>query len=169
VYSWYTVFTEGDTIINSLLYTKLYESGALGAFGPQFFYAYEYKGAYRQDTALRQVYFVPPSFSAESLWYDFNLSVGDTLSFNVNNQNSVLQIDSVLVGSSWHKRFLLADLGWGGTGLPDTNYALIEGVGSTLGLLQPIVTPFENGSLRCILPLPAVRFSVELQKPFPFR
>lgn len=149
VYATYTVFMEGDTVINSQVYTKLYENGAYGAFGPQIFYTHVYKGAFRQDIAAKKAFIVFPSGSTESVLYDFNLNVGDTINFNVPS-NVVLDIDSVLVGGAWHKRFLLEDLGWGGTGLIDTNYALIEGVGSTLGLLQPIVTPFENGShLEC--------------------
>ncbi len=152
VYAWYTVFTEGDTVINSQGYTKIYETGSWGAFGPQLFYSYEYKGAYRQDTALRKVYIVPPSGSLEVLLYDFDLSIGDTLpsTFGGVSYNEVLDIDSVLVGTAWHKRFLLNQLGWGSTGIIDTNYALIEGVGSTLGFIQPVVMPFENGShLEC--------------------
>ena len=63
------------------------------------------------------------------LAYDYNLNVGDTLPLSCLNPGGafVFQIDSVLVGSEYNKRFWLTN-GW------SYNYpALIEGLGSTYG------------------------------------
>ena len=61
----------------------------------------------------------------DTLAYDFNLNIGDTLPvtcLNVLNNNYVQSIDSVLVGSQYHKRFWISDDN-------SINYAsLIEGL-----------------------------------------
>jgi hypothetical protein len=148
VYSWYTVFTDADTIINSNTYTKLLETGAYGAFGPQIFYSHAYRGAMRQDTAAKKVYFIPAGLNYEGLLYDFNLTIGDTLSqSNIGgSENVVLGIDSVLVNNQYHRRWLMAHINWPATTAIDTNYAIIEGIGSTKGIYQFLVPPFESGS-----------------------
>jgi Secretion system C-terminal sorting domain len=89
---------------------------------------------------------VPWTDTTETLLYDFSLSIGDTLTstYNYGDNNTILDIDSVLVGSNYHKRFLLGQMGWNGNTTPDTTYAIIEGVGSTTGFLGMIVRPFEN-------------------------
>ena len=82
--------------------------------------------------------------------YDFNLNIGDTLppSYNYGSNNSVIGIDSTLVGNNYHKRFLLKSLS--APSSQDSSYALIEGIGSTYGLYNSIVPPFESGSqLNC--------------------
>lgn len=75
-YVWYYTYqyeTEGDTIINQLCYTKLY-NGIVGS-GYRF-----YDGAYRIDYESERVYYVDPMYGTESLLYDFNLVPGDTIS-----------------------------------------------------------------------------------------
>jgi hypothetical protein len=148
----YCLFINGDTVIGTNTYHKIYQSGYIGATCPPPGYNYynDYKGALRQDSLLKKVFFVPVTNSNESLLYDFNLNVGDTLasSYNGGNSNKVIGIDSVLVGSNYHKRFLLTPLN--PISSPDTNYAIIECVGSTYGLYNMIVPPFESGSqLNC--------------------
>jgi hypothetical protein len=146
-YSEFTVYTEGDTTINGLAYTKLYEGGwSMGPTGPIVYGFHFYDGAFREDTIARQIYFVPWSDTTEKLLYDFSLNIGDTLTstYNYGDNNTIFDIDSVLVGSNYHKRFLLGQMGWNGNTTPDTSYSLIEGVGSTTGFLGMIERPFEN-------------------------
>ncbi|MBP6979146.1 MAG: T9SS type A sorting domain-containing protein [Bacteroidales bacterium] len=75
-YVWYYTYqyeTDGDTIINQLFYTKLY-NGIVGS-GYRF-----YDGAYRIDYESERVYYVDPMYGTESLLYDFKLVPGDTIS-----------------------------------------------------------------------------------------
>jgi hypothetical protein len=89
-------------------------------------------GFLRQDIAEKKVYWRNQWTNGDTLFYDFTLNVGDTLNSFLNdpwNPKTILSIDSVLVGTSYHKRFNI-----------DTNifrteytYSIIEGVGSTDG------------------------------------
>lgn len=80
----------------------------------------------------------------EVLVYDFDLNTGDTLPLSTTNWNTditVGAIDSVLVGTEWRKRFALIN-SW-------APY-LVEGVGSSHGLLEPISNFFDCGyELEC--------------------
>ena len=134
------IFIFNDTIIGNYSYHKLYESGAWSFGTPQLhYYSNIYMGAFRQDTLQKKVFFMADTASHERLLYDFNLNVGDTLPAtynNGNNSNKIIGIDSVLVGSNYHKRYYLAT--FYGNSILDPDYAIIEGVGSTLGLLYYI-------------------------------
>lgn len=148
----YVLFINGDTLIGVNTYHKLYSSGFMSASCPPpgFSYFNEYRGAFRQDTILRRVYYVPVSAANDTLLYDFNLNLGDTLpmTYNYGTGNVVIGIDSVLVGTSYHKRYLLSPL-FQPSGA-DTSYALIEGIGSTFGFYWSIQPFFEGGSfLNC--------------------
>jgi len=127
----YSITMAGDTVINSQVYHKLttpyvqiYTSGC-GTMGTG------YKGAIRQDKINRKVFFVPPSGSAEQLLYDFTMQVGDTVKGYAETiappRDRVISIDSVLVGSTYRKRWKV-----------NSNYNIyfIEGVGSTYGLIM---------------------------------
>ena len=84
-----------------------------------------YRGAMRNDTLNKKVYFIERDSLNEILLYDFSLNVGDTLYGTMPFGNSpVTSIDSVLVGSNYHKRFF------------SSTWEIIEGVGSTYGLLE---------------------------------
>jgi len=132
----YSIIISGDTNINSLNYHKLttpyVQFYTYGSCTQQNFPGY--KGAIRQDTANRKVFFVPPSDSAEQLLYDFTMQVGDTVKGYTQNfiltsvPDIVLSVDSVLVGNDFHKRWKI-----------NAEYLiyLIEGVGSTFGLIEP--------------------------------
>ena len=145
------LWINGDTVIGAFTYHKLYQTGFVSSICPPPGYSYSvYKGGIRQDTALKQVYYAEPNVSGYHLLYDFNLNVGDTLpvSFGLGEQNIVIGIDSVLVGMNYHKRFLLSSIFQPSPA--DTTYALIEGVGFTYGLLNPMIPWFEGGSqLNC--------------------
>ena len=135
-YSYIKYYYDGDTIIEGIYYKKVaavvlpLTSGncctvpeGLGA------------GFLRQDIAEKKVYWRNQWTNGDTLLYDFTLNVGDTLNSFLNypdpwtEPKTILSIDSVLVGTSYRKRFNI-----------DTNifrteytYSIIEGVGSTDG------------------------------------
>ncbi|MHB8260219.1 MAG: T9SS type A sorting domain-containing protein [Bacteroidia bacterium] len=146
------VFLAGDTIISTLHYKKLLSSGYCYCGGPPTccYYYNTYQGAIRQDTIHKKVYYrTNSSTSVDTLLYTFNLYVGDTLPpsyINPFHTNYVSSIDSILIGTSYRKRYHISIIG--STSLSgDSNYvSLIEGIGSTFGLTYPITgPPFENG------------------------
>ncbi len=145
------VFINGDTVQGNFTYHKVYSNTyAYCSCGwPPGYYTYGiYKGAFRNDWANKKVYFLI-SGGKDTLAYDFNLTVGNYLPasyINYANSNKVIAIDSVLVGNSYHKRYVLNIANFN-----NVNYALIEGIGSTLGLFDHITAPFESGSdLWCV-------------------
>ncbi len=155
-------FIDGDTIINNLLYHKIYTASGWyqspWAFGfpppfilPSVFnYTGFYTGAIREDSSKHVFYWPlfqnPPIH--EYLLYDFNLIVGDTLSdslYNIQEPfvfHTVYSIDSIFDGFIYRKRYVLNS--------PSYKTFLIEGIGSTRGLIQSI-NPFFEGwaSLLC--------------------
>jgi hypothetical protein len=140
-YDDYNLYISGDTTIGSFIYHKLYRNGATSCWPcpPSYNYYYgQYAGAFRQDIPNKKVYLY--QYGNDTLAYDFNLNVGDTLAttcltyFHPNHY--VQSIDSVFVGSQYRKRF------W----IDGCTYALIEGVGSMFGAFDYIVCPFEGGA-----------------------
>ncbi|MEI6817714.1 MAG: T9SS type A sorting domain-containing protein [Bacteroidota bacterium] len=151
----HTLFMDGDTIIGSFHYQKLLQSGYKTAYLYPYWccaYVNTYKGAIRQDTLQKKIYINVGN--QDTLLYDFNLSLGDTLSFVAYNSNQdtniVTNIDSIQIENNYRKRFNISVL-HRHNNLLDSNYvSLIEGIGSTYGLLDPITPYFESGSsLEC--------------------
>jgi Secretion system C-terminal sorting domain len=105
----------------------------------------------------KKVYFVPKFSSNDTILYDFNLNIGDTIKTYVgswgNPPTYVTSIDSILVGTHYNKRFNLQGVGANG----DTS--LIEGIGSTNGLLESLNEFEANATLLC--------FSRDAQTYFP--
>src|SRR3989344_8688017 len=60
----------GDTTIGLYTYYKIEQTSDS--------IIYSYRGAIRQDTLLRQVYFIPPFNVTDTLLFDYSLSVNDT-------------------------------------------------------------------------------------------
>lgn len=152
-YSQYTM--DGDTLIGFKSYKKIssvHESFNWSNVGPppldpfplSYYFFEEYVGGIRNDTPSKQVYFMPKDSVNEVLLYDFNLSLGDTLplSFIYDGSFPVIinVIDSINSNGQFFKRYHLQGAGWG---LGDY---LIEGIGSTFGLLSPIETFFEHSN-----------------------
>jgi hypothetical protein len=133
-------FTVGDTMVGNFLYHKLRESGLyypLGYCNSPLYTPIQfdnYVGAFREDTLNKKVYYLPSGNSTDTLLYDFNLQLGDTLPETYCNQgypgNWVSKIDSVLVGNKFHKRYGIKGPGFG---LFDSIAYLIEGVGCVSG------------------------------------
>jgi len=146
----YTYFLSGDTLVNGTNYNKLYRSGSIHTYcvlgGPidsWNFINNEYVGGFRQDVALKKVYFDFGSAGSESLLYDFNLTVGDTMFGSgqwVNDCAVISSVDSILINGSYRKQLILSTM---------PPYSVIEGIGSTSGLFEPLC-PFEYfGDLLC--------------------
>jgi hypothetical protein len=97
----------------------------------------------RQDSVAKKVYMYDWSNNQDTLLYDFNLSVGNPLPHTYNNPNYpnviVSSIDSILLIDGYHRRYNL-DIG-----TTVDSASIIEGIGSTYGLLASLVPPFENG------------------------
>lgn len=129
----YSIKISGDTVIGSQTYHKLIipyvhfddlgsctQTNTIG-----------YKGAIREDEANKKVFFVNPMSLSETLLYDFNMQVGDTVQGYLEewygNKDVVVSIDSILVGNSYRKRWEIN---------PSYGIYLIEGLGSTFGLIE---------------------------------
>jgi hypothetical protein len=148
----YQNFTAGDTLIGGKSYTKIWQSGYM--MGTNYYgyctgiiawyYSYLYK-AIRNDSVNKKVYVFDFFYNTETLLYDFNLQLGDTVPVSFSS-GYVSAIDSVLVGSSYHKRFTISEVNHS---LMDQY--LIEGIGSTSGLLKLVTFCFECCSdLGCV-------------------
>lgn len=140
---------KGDTVINNQSYNKLYSRygqfyyiipplfpnpGVVGAN----FSACSYAGAIRQDSISKRVYFIDSTLTTDTLLYDFNIAIGDTIQtwytrVWVSDLLIVSAIDSVLIKGSYHKRFNFLN------STPGTNMSLIEGVGWTGDLLNGLL------------------------------
>ena len=99
----------GDTVINSKTYHKIFRSNYLCAI--------------REDS-LKRVYRIWP-LDTEKKIFDFSASIGDTVSFNP--VGMVTGIDSVLIDNQYRKRFITGS---------DT---IIEGIGSMHNLIFDII------------------------------
>jgi len=140
--------TSGDTIINNMTYHRIlktgiqyYETDGACTYSDATISGYfdEEVGMIRNDSLNRRVYFRPKGSGIDTLLYDFSLQVGDTLPPSYTNinfgQNYVSNIDSILIGNQYHKRFKILSY-----------VDIIEGIGSTFGLLAALFPPFEEGS-----------------------
>lgn len=131
---------EGDTIIDSLEYSKLFLTWSATFYqdGPCHFQflsgpvqSNSYLGAVRTDEK-QQVLYIPGSDTLSYIIYDFSLSVGDTINWDRPEQDFkayVFDIDSLLIGSTFRKRINLGVFG----NLPDQ---WIEGIGSAFGFFS---------------------------------
>ena len=132
----YQYEVQGDTLLGTNVYHKIIRVFGYGFFicGPT---ENGYMGGLREDTILHKIYFVPKDSIQEELLYNFNLALGDTVrgyyleTFSGNNL-IVTDIDSILIGTTYRKRFKCE------VNYPlHTNY-LVEGIGNiTTGLLEP--------------------------------
>lgn len=148
----YQISITGDTIIGDKQYQKLQRFGVIYMFVypgnclNYFSSVYnEYAGAFRNDSVGKKVFYFPQGGTSEVLLYDFNLNLNDKLPETyyyqyVMDTSFISQIDSVLIGNEYHKRF-------GVSNSYSINYVyLVEGIGSSFGLLSSLDVPFEFGS-----------------------
>ena len=144
----YQYLTNGDTIINSLHYTKiirnessLYVPCSCGG----------YYTLMRQDTSARKVYV--RSNNTDIILYDFTQNIGDTVNSLIFPSSScpgiiITDIDSILIDSVFHRRLVINQVPSGC--VIGTNY-FIEGVGCSGGLFE-MEFGFEwGGYLFCVM------------------
>ena len=145
----------GDTIIKSRTYHKVYKVGGMSNSGAVTPYSVFY-GAIREDS-MKHVYAccVSGSFNKDdTLYYDFNLKVGDTLNqansapqgFLGPEKNYVSKIDSVLIDGNYRKRFTIST---NANNSLQVVTQMIEGIGSLEGLLEPIEIMEGKSSVLC--------------------
>ena len=131
-------YINGDTTIGAFVYQKIYLK-QIEEF-PSFihlcwqFTAPVYDGyfaAIREDTFNKKVFV---SGCNDSLLYDFDLSLNDTLSQGCFVQGiiTVIKIDSIFISGNFRKRFFLSTI------MGTDTVSLIEGIGSTRGLFFPL-------------------------------
>lgn len=145
---YYDFYANGDTIVNSKPYIKIRFSGGseFGNFcGGESFDSDHLECLIREDTLTKKVYIsVAPNWGVDTLLYDFALTQGDYLppsyvTYSFNDSTYVYSIDSILVGSSYRKQFIIAQY----KSSPDKFDSIVEGVGSMDGLINAIIPPFE--------------------------
>jgi hypothetical protein len=150
---YYNYYVNGDTIINSLVYKKIYKQGqvtyswmAAPPWGCSGSYNYvDTFPTYFMRSVGKKI-FLHQYDTTDYLLYDFNLSIGDTLPLSLVNSATdlvVAEIDSIFTTYGYRKRFRIVDGG-------STTTYLIEGIGHLNGLVEPLNVVFECGySLVC--------------------
>ncbi len=146
-----TYFLEGDTVLSGTTYYRLYRNqidSVWDAFTDSFlsvnYNNHVYQGALREDS-LKRFHLFYPSQAAESMLFDFNFSISDSLSdmiavYGCNNPPQVVtSIDSLYLGTTVLKRFHFPP------GL--FNKTLYEGIGCSGGLIWygALCQAFETG------------------------
>jgi hypothetical protein len=142
----YLYFVAGDSLVQGTSWTKVYRSGTVstnwmgmppaapGCSGTVSYPAY-LAGLVRQEASQLRIW----TDDADQLLYDLDLQVGDTLPLSANNWNTDITVvakDSILVGSEWRHRFELNN-SWA--------LYLVEGIGTSHGLFEPISNFFDCG------------------------
>jgi hypothetical protein len=129
----YSITISGDTLINTQIYHKLTSPYIQYSLAGSCTITHNagYKGAIRQETLNKKVFYIPPTVTTEQLLYDFNLQVGDSVKGFLENwawqKDTVESVDSILIGSNYRKRWKINSC---------YNIYLIEGIGSTYGLIE---------------------------------
>jgi Secretion system C-terminal sorting domain len=124
-------YSEGDSIVDSLKYTKIYNDG-IGYFPDTVTYQiHSIVGLIREDTFNKKLYFIFDGSSIEYLLYDFDLFVGDTVVTFLNVDLVVASIDSILLGNEYHKKINFDN------SFPHLIF-IVEGLGSQGGLFTEL-------------------------------
>lgn len=134
----YSVYLNGDTLINGTNYQKAirpYREWFLGdgsECNEELLLQTGYIGALREDASERKVYFVPPGQDDEVLLYDFTMEAGATLNGylyqNWGGEPLVVDsVDQIMINGEIHRRLIID---------AETELFLIEGIGSTFGLVD---------------------------------
>jgi hypothetical protein len=132
---WQKYEMKGDTVVGAHSYKKVYVANSTGypdANGVVPFGSSKFSFGYRNDSINKKVYYLIVSGGAnkDTLWYDFNLGVGDTLAntyayhgySSTNERGIVSSIDSLTICGRKYKRFNFACQG-------GFNTSLVEGQG----------------------------------------
>lgn len=138
----------GDTIIDSMQYSKLYQTWSTVYYQTgtcEFEYSSgptplnEYRGAIRTDEH-HKVHYVFPEEDTSRLIYDFSANVGDSILIDGIDSKyfaHVIDVDTILLNEEHRKRITLKGM----HGFPDE---WIAGIGSTYGLFATFMRPWEK-------------------------
>lgn len=157
----FTYYFDEDTLIGSLTYKKLYKSevnyfiGARGCNSDSICtVGRSFIAGLRDDTVKRKVYIYDPLIQADTLLYDFDLQLGDTLEptyynryFSGTNDFIVDSVGFDTIGSRIHRKFYI---GIDSIITISRVYNLIEGVGGNWGLdFNSIYNPAIDQTFDC--------------------
>lgn len=136
-YAW-----SGDTIINSIRYERIIRTTNFSNPSCYFSPFPETRIFYRQ--VGQRLYAYDPFNLQDTLLYDFSLNVGDTLKSALSSACplEITSVDSILLQSGYHKK--ISFLGQG-----CSNGFMIEGIGSSFGLFEKLVSFESNSTLEC--------------------
>lgn len=149
----YTHYLGSDTVENNMHYQRLFESGFVirtnsgsvtcppNSFSPCYQYFYQFDCAWlREDSAARKVYIRMPGDTMDVLFYDFNMVAGDTVRGVIGGGiNYVSAIDSVQVGTDFHKRYWVSVFGGNQLGYDSAYATITEGLGGSQGIMMPLM------------------------------
>jgi len=132
---------EGDTIIDSTSYSKIY----LSSFGDTMFNAQlaTYFCALREDS-MKKVWVRNPSDTIDVLLYDFSLNVGDSVClgyFGLGCVEQVSVVDSIMINGTYRRRIRFG-------GVVEAQ-EWIEGIGNYYGPFQLNMTGSNTTFLLC--------------------
>lgn len=141
----------GDTLIDGFQYKRIQEIFVMTSSNGCCYPPEDLgSGFIREDTIAKKVYWRSEAMVGDTLLYDFDVQVGDTLKGYMGSCGdwgqywTVESIDSLLIGINYRKRinFQVFD--------PCTRFAIVEGIGSMMGLTTCPYIPFEFGiTLQC--------------------
>lgn len=143
----YSISIRGDTLINGNVYHLLEKSW--------FTYSTQCGGGttgylptcivIRQDTLLHKVFIYDSSINGDTIFYNFNLQIGDTLDRrkviwgNYPGSCIITSIDSIMINGQYRNRYNFYDAATGGC----ADSSIIEGIGSISGLCSGPSSCFE--------------------------
>jgi len=140
---YYDYYFDGDTIIDGSLHKKLFRSPVLiirqGGGTPCYVWPWAtfsgYMGAIRDDSVSNKSFFVFPDQNNDTLLFDYNLAVGDTIKgyLSANCTMKINSIDSAFVGTQSRKK-------WNFTTCNEDAGYFIQGIGSNNGLIELLNT-----------------------------
>lgn len=149
VYNNFIYSVNGDSVVGAYTYKKLYKNGEINwvpmsmgtVCSPTQTYN-SFKILIRQEGKKMYVH----DGMQDTLLYDFDLGVGDTLPITYNNwENDVViaNLDSMLIDGVYRRMFY-----WDDNPMLGANF-IIEGVGSDEGLLEQLGLGFSGYELLC--------------------
>lgn len=138
----YNYYLNGDTLINTDVFKKVFKKGIYSQLDascmPYNHTPYvETLPSFFLRSLGKQVFLILPGETDDTLLFDFDLEVNDTLPLTYNNEDpslTVTAIDSTLTPNGYLKSFQLSN-----------GYYLYEGIGSSGGLVEGIFPYFLSG------------------------
>jgi hypothetical protein len=151
---YYNYYFGGDTLLNSSLHIKIMRDSVVlqGIGGPPCMlnpWAHNagYLGALKQDSIAKKVFLVLPNTTTDTLIYDYNLVVGDTIKGLLANGYTMIvsSIDSIWIGNQYRRK-------WNFTAPNEGPGYIIQGIGSDNGLIESLNSSgFCFSSLICVI------------------